>query len=186
MASAFSHVVVAGSLGVALRLNKASWRFWVLGAACSILPDLDVIGHGMGVPYAHPLGHRGLTHSLAFAALVSLVVVRTCFRGVQEKAYRPRLFLYFFLATASHGILDAMTNGGLGVAFFAPLDNTRYFLPFRPIEVSPISIQGFMTARGMEILASEVIWVWLPASLIALGFALKRRFLLKRPHISDQ
>ncbi len=185
MPSAFSHVVVAGSLGVALRSNKASRRFWVLGAACSILPDLDAIGLWMGVPYAHPLGHRGLSHSLAFAALVSILVVTTCFSGAQEKAYRPRLFMYFFLATASHGILDAMTNGGLGVAFFAPLDHTRYFLPFRPIEVSPISIGGFMTVRGMEILASEVTWVWLPASLIALGFALKRRFLSRGPHISD-
>jgi hypothetical protein len=34
-----------------------------------------------------------------------------------------------FLATAGHGLLDAMTNGGLGLAFFSPFDNHRYFLP---------------------------------------------------------
>ncbi|MBK8609138.1 MAG: hypothetical protein IPL84_04125 [Chitinophagaceae bacterium] len=34
----------------------------------------------------------------------------------------------FLLAAASHAILDAMTTGGLGVAF-SPFDNTRYFFP---------------------------------------------------------
>jgi hypothetical protein len=28
------------------------------------------------------------------------------------------LWIYFFVATASHGLLDAMTDGGMGVAFF--------------------------------------------------------------------
>src|SRR6267378_8050335 len=49
----------------------------------------------------------------------------------------PGLWRFFFLATASHGLLDAMTNGGLGVAFFAPFCDTRYFLPWQPIVVSP-------------------------------------------------
>src|SRR6266540_4876570 len=35
-----------------------------------------------------------------------------------------------------HGFFDAMTNGGLGVAFFAPFDSRRYFLAFRPLEVA--------------------------------------------------
>ena len=39
--------------------------------------------------------------------------------------------LYLFLSTASHGVLDALTDGGLGVAFFSPFDQTRYFFPFR-------------------------------------------------------
>jgi hypothetical protein len=43
---------------------------------------------------------------------------------------------FLFLCGASHGFFDAMTNGGLGVAFFAPLDSRRYFLTFRPLEVA--------------------------------------------------
>jgi inner membrane protein len=39
------------------------------------------------------------------------------------------------VATASHGILDAFTNGGLGVAFFAPFDKTRYFFPVTPMKL---------------------------------------------------
>jgi inner membrane protein len=60
---------------------------------------------------------------------------------------RFTLFTYLFLATASHGVLDAMTDGGLGVAFFSPFDNRRYFLPWRPIVVSPISIARFFSGR---------------------------------------
>ena len=39
---------------------------------------------------------------------------------------------------ASHGVLDALTDGGPGVAFLAPFDDTRYFFPWRPIRVSPL------------------------------------------------
>ncbi len=175
MATPFSHVLIAGTLGVALGPKPAPLRLWLLGAACSVLPDVDAVGFWMGVPYEHLLGHRGVTHSLAFAAAVGVLVVGVCFRGNEWVPDRRRLFLYFFLATASHGLLDAMTNGGLGVAFFAPFDNQRYFFPFRPIEVSPISIRGFFTKRGAEILANELVWIWLPCMAAAAGFYLARR-----------
>jgi inner membrane protein len=81
-----------------------------------------------------------------------------------------------FLATASHGVLDAMTNGGLGVAFFSPFDNRRYFLPWRPVRVSPIAVTRFFTPRGLAILQSELLWIWLPAILLAsLVWMLRRK-----------
>ncbi len=175
MATQFSHVVLACSLGVALKPREAPIRLWVLGATCSILPDVDVLGFWMGVPYEHPLGHRGVTHSLVFAVALSLVVVGTFFRGEQWVASRRRLFTYFVLATASHGVLDAMTNGGLGVAFFAPFSDTRYFFPFRPIQVSPLSLTGMFTVEGVTIVANEIVWIWLPSFLFASGFYLGRR-----------
>lgn len=62
---------------------------------------------------------------------------------------------------------DAMTTGGLGVAFFAPFSAERFFFPFRPILVSPISVRRFFTERGLQIVASELLWVWLPSALFA-------------------
>jgi inner membrane protein len=76
-------------------------------------------------------------------------------------------FLYLFLSAASHGVFDAITNGGLGVAFFSPFNTTRYFLPFRPVVVSPISIRRFFSGRGLEVLASEFRWIWLPSVAFA-------------------
>ena len=64
-------------------------------------------------------------------------------------------------------MLDAFTNGGLGVALLSPFDDTRYFFPFRPIEVSPLSVRAFFSAHGLAILRSELVWVWAPCALLA-------------------
>lgn len=68
-----------------------------------------------------------------------------------------------------------MTNGGIGVAFFAPFDNTRYFFPFRPIEVSPLEPHRFFTPRGLTVLMTEFVWVGIPALLAMLGVAAVRQ-----------
>ncbi|HKV62349.1 MAG TPA: metal-dependent hydrolase [Candidatus Acidoferrum sp.] len=88
---------------------------------------------------------------------------------------RVPLWIYLFLATASHGFLDAMTNGGLGAAFFSPFDNHRYFLPWTPIRVSPIGLGRFFTQRGLEVLQSELLWIWLPAAVLAVVARVVRR-----------
>ena len=142
-------------------------RVWAVGALCSVVPDLDVIGFEFGIRYGDFWGHRGFTHSLLFAAVLSTVVIGIAFRRDLPMISRLSLWMYFFLATASHGVLDAMTDGGLGVAFFAPFDNRRYFLPWTPIRVSPIGVGRFFTARGIAVLQSELLWIWLPAALLA-------------------
>jgi inner membrane protein len=139
----------------------------VAGILCSVIPDLDVIGFKFGIHYGDFWGHRGFTHSLVFAAFLAGVVAVVLFRHGVYGIGRVALFAYLFLATASHGVLDAMTNGGLGVAFFSPFDNRRYFLPWGPILVSPIAITRFFSARGCAILRSELVWIWLPAILFA-------------------
>jgi inner membrane protein len=63
-------------------------------------------------------------------------------------------------------VLDAMTDGGSGVAFWAPFDDERYFLPWRPIPVSPIG-RRFFTERGVAVLEGELLLVWLPAAIFA-------------------
>ena len=111
------------------------------------------------------LGHRGITHSLAAAAILGLILARTVYRRGAGPLSWPRVWLFLFLAGASHGVLDALTNGGLGVAFFAPFTNERYFFPFRPIEVSPLSIRRFLSPLGLAILWNEFIWVWCPTTV---------------------
>jgi inner membrane protein len=118
------------------------------------------------------MGHRGFTHSLFFAALLAGLVTIPFLR--QSRISRWRLFFYLFLATASHGVLDAMTNGGLGVAFFSPFSNARYFFPFHPIKVSPIAVGRFFSARGLAVVRSEALWLWLPSAVIFAVFAFVR------------
>jgi len=149
MASAFTHAAAALALGTAFADDETPARFWALGAACAAVPDIDVVAFSLGIPYENVLGHRGLTHSLFFAAVLASLVVLIFFRGPAVRGRTARLWAYFFLATASHGVLDAMTNGGLGVAFFAPFDDRRFFFPFHPIQVSPVRPSRFFHARGL-------------------------------------
>jgi inner membrane protein len=175
VASAFSHAIAAGAIGAALYQRGWPARVWMLGAACSILPDADVIGVAFGIPFRSVLGHRGLSHSLLFAAVVAALVLALGFRRTPDGVYRWRLGLYFFLATASHGVLDALTNGGPGIAFFAPFDNTRYFFPWRPVVVSPLGIRPFFSEWGLRVIESELVWIGLPSMILAAVAAIVRR-----------
>ena len=170
-----SHAVAALGIGTVFAQAPVPNRVWIIGAACSIIPDIDVIGFRFGIRYGDFWGHRGFTHSLLFAAILATFAVLACFFRETPGVRRGVLWTYFFLATASHGLLDAMTNGGLGVAFFSPFDNTRYFLPWRPILVSPISVTRFFSDRGVAVLESELLWIWIPAGALAvLAFAIRR------------
>jgi inner membrane protein len=87
-----------------------------------------------------------------------------------EKTAKRRfmLFLAFFICAFTHDMLDAMTNGGLGIAFFSPLSEQRFFFPWRPIEVSPISPKRFFSSRGLAVLSNEFVYVMLPSLLVAI------------------
>jgi len=137
------------------------------------LPDADAVGFIFRVPYDSMWGHRGITHSITFSIVVGILVALIAFR---KEASNSKFFLaiYFALVTLSHPLLDMLTNGGLGVALFAPFSSERFFWPWRPIEVSPIGL-GFFSERGLVVLMSEIVWVWLPAlAIFAISFALQR------------
>jgi len=102
-----------------------------------------------------------MTHSLLFAGLLSAVLVGMWSKQ-KTRAAQVGIFVYLFFCTASHGVLDALTDGGLGVAFFSPFDTSRYFFAARPVAVSPIGISTFFSEDAVHVLASEVTWIWLP------------------------
>jgi inner membrane protein len=173
MPTVFSHAAAAVSLATVCAAAPVRVRVAAVAALCAVIPDADVIAFRLGIPYDHLVGHRGLSHSLAFAAALGAVAARlTPWPGPPWWRW-----LFFSAVTASHGVLDALTDGGLGVAFFAPFSDTRYFLPWRPIEVSPISVRAFLSPRGVTVLASELVWVWVPAVALAVGGLALRRIL---------
>lgn len=106
-----------------------------------------------------------MTHSLFFAATIAACMA---FRFRYPARDRWKLGLLLFVITASHGLLDAMTDGGLGVAFFSPFNRERYFLPWTPIHVSPIGAGGFFSARGLNVIWSEIVWIWGPTVMVGL------------------
>lgn len=175
MATIFSHAIAAVAVGTAVRPQETA-RFWLLTATCAMLPDSDVLAFSLGVPYGSAWGHRGFTHSILFAAVTGALIATWGY--YRQSSFISRRwfgnFVFFTLATASHGVLDALTDGGHGVAFFAPWDIERYFFESTPIAVSPIGMRFFST-RGLEVLKSEFFWIILPSLGVAAISWLRRR-----------
>ncbi len=144
-------------------------------------PDLDVIGFSFDIPYSHPLGHRGLSHSVFFAAALAAASWPLWRHRLSSGATRAAVVC--FVAIASHGLLDTLTDGGLGIGLWIPLDDGRYFAPWRPIEVSPLSVDAFLSHRGLAILANEARWVGLPCLAFTASVWAWRRY-LPRPRRS--
>ena len=194
MPTILSHAIAATAAAQWWR-RRLPPHFWTWTALCAVLPDVDVIGFSFGIAYEDMFGHRGFTHSLFFAAVVGVFAtwhllhrpVSDLHRPVSDlhqpesDSHRPAstlrpwtLFIWFTAVTASHGVLDAFTDGGRGIAFFAPFSNHRFFFPWRPIEVSPIGV-GFFSPRALRVLASEAQWIWLPSAIIAASARLRQR-----------
>jgi inner membrane protein len=151
------------SLGhVAIGMAVARWRgrgsrralasSMLLWSLLSLSPDADVIGFAWGVRYGDTWGHRGATHSFAFAAALGLGA------GLLARCARlPALgtALTTALVLASHPLLDILTDGGRGCALFWPLSTARHFAPVRPIPVAPIGL-GFLSERGLRVALVEL------------------------------
>jgi inner membrane protein len=177
VASAFAHIAIPVVLYAVCKNSPVSLRLFLLASLVSIVPDVDVIAFKFGIAYESPWGHRGFTHSLLFAAALALVL--SAFDKILQTS-RSTVFWVCFASCISHALLDALTNGGLGVALFWPFTPERFFFPFRPIEVSPIGISSFFTERGLQVIISELQWIILPAIIIAAVASLTRRNFAKR------
>ncbi len=165
MTTILTHPVVPLAIGLGLGSGNVPPRLLVAGVIASIIPDLDVVSFRFDVDYGSPFGHRGFTHSLTFALAIA------CLGALAHrvlKAHWAVVLAFLFVAMASHGVLDSFTNGGSGIAFLWPWSDERYFAPFQVIEVSPIGVSRFFSARGATVFASELLWVWLPGIFLAL------------------
>lgn len=163
MPSVIGHTLSAFAIGQYAPKVVRSPKFWGLAMACSLLPDLDVLSFRFGIPYDHLFGHRGFTHSFFFAFLTALTFRWLAFRRLPWRSAESFWLIgLFFLLTASHPILDALTNGGRGVAFWAPFDNSRHFFSWRPIVVSPLGWGRFFSEWGWRVIRSEMLVVGVP------------------------
>lgn len=168
MPTVFAHALVGAAVGRVAPGTLPAGRLAAVCALAAVIPDADVVAFALGIPYEHALGHRGATHGVAFAAACGLIGAQ----GFRTDRWRAGLLIA--LAMASHGLLDALTNGGLGVAFAWPVSSERFFFPWRPIQVSPIGVRNFFQGDAWRVIASELrVIVPLCAMLFALGFVLR-------------
>ena len=164
------HVAVGLAAARAFRRGSRP-SLWALAgwSALSLLPDADVICFSFGVDYADTWGHRGATHSLALAVALGAGIALGA-RRVDLPFRRTALFAIVVLA--SHGLLDTLTDGGLGAALLWPADPTRYFAPWRPIPVAPIG-PAFVSLQGLFVSGIEML-LFAPLLVYSVRPSLKR------------
>jgi inner membrane protein len=143
--------------------------------AVAAAQDLDAIAFSFGIPYSHPFGHRGFSHSLLFAAILSLLVSLYLFPTLKRFSRRWfALFLLTFVAAASHGLLDAATDAGLGIGLLLPFSEERIFYSFRPVKTSAINPVAILQKRTLAVIWSEIVWIWLPLAGLSIPLQLCR------------
>jgi inner membrane protein len=178
--ASIGHIAV-GLVGARVLLHgqrRHLGRAMVLLSLLSLLPDADVVGFGLGIRYADTWGHRGASHSLFVAALLGGLAAW----GAPRLGFsRARLGWVVGLVVASHGLLDALTDGGLGPALFWPFSDARVFAPVQPLPVAPIGVLRMFTPRGLTVMAAEVL-AFLPLWLYALWPRRERPVLRSGPN----
>jgi inner membrane protein len=170
--ASIGHVLIGTAAArVARDRQPTIWSPVTAGAiwsGLSLLPDADVVGFRFGVHYADTWGHRGATHSIAFALAAGLVVWAVA-RLAKLPATRTGLLAFALVLT--HPLLDTLTDGGLGCALLWPFSNARFFAPWTPIPVAPIG-RAFLSAEGARVAAIEFV-TFAPFLLYALWPALR-------------
>ncbi|MBT9552183.1 MAG: metal-dependent hydrolase [Hydrogenophaga sp.] len=162
----YLHFAPAIALAVAAGVQRVGWRLTLAGACFAVLPDADFALVTLGLDrYNGPYGHRGFTHSIAFA--LALGAFGSLWAG---PGWRRRLGAATFLAlcTLSHPVLDGLLDRGICSAWLWPLDDARLCLDWRPVPMRGVPL------FGMERFRQELLWIGLPLLLITNAVLLLR------------
>ena len=156
--ASFGHVAIGLAAG---RLDQhlepppfLLWRAMFWFSLMSLLPDADVVAFSLGIPYEAPFGHRGASHSLLSAPV--LAILPSLMLSQYLKISRLRTWLLGTAVVLTHGLLDTLTDGGLGVALLWPFSDERFFAPWQPIPVAPIG-RRMLSSRGLFVVANELL-----------------------------
>jgi inner membrane protein len=119
-----SHIVLGAAIGEAMLGKKAGRKAMFYGALGGNLPDIDVLGILFLSDSQQLLFHRGITHSIFFAVLISVLFGWFSKRWFKDNSINWINWTWlFFVAMLSHLLLDSLTCYGLGL--FEPFSNYR-------------------------------------------------------------
>ena len=154
------HVVVGLAAGrfLAPRVEGSRLKWSVGLSLLSLAPDLDVIGFAFGIAYGDTWGHRGATHALCFGMLIGVLAgLRALFSRHLSRHQVVAIAIGCGAVWMSHGLLDALTDGGLGAALGWPFTDARLFFPIRPLPVAPLGL-GYLSLHGLLVSLEELAW----------------------------
>jgi inner membrane protein len=175
MTTIYTHAAAGLAIAAIATPRRMAWPYWCLAATLPVLPDLD----SFSLSSSNSVwGHRGFTHSLAFALAAGLL--SAALTGWYLRVGFWRLTLVFFLVTASHPLLDMLTRAGSGVALWWPFSDERIgseawgFIPLADFAMT------WPDPHRSRALQAELLYVWLPLAL-AVAPTLFVRHRLRRP-----
>ena len=158
-----AHGLIGASIVAAMLPDASPLRNWkplLLGAVIASSPDLDY--------FLQTSTHRGFTHSLIFAAIISIV----CF--VFWGASNLRLAIGCAGAAFSHGLLDYATTKAMpGVELLWPLTRRRFGLGlidyYQMTGIDPIFFLYQDVLRDLLKLALMELLISVPVFLLVLS-----------------
>ena len=119
-----SQACIGSSLSQSFAKDKtAQLSAMVIGALAGMAPDLDILINSNRDPLLFLEFHRQFTHSLIFIPFGALLCALVFYPFAKKKLSFSQVYLFSFLAYATHGLLDACTS--YGTQLFWPFTNER-------------------------------------------------------------
>ena len=117
-----THTVLGMVEGELLAGKKLGKKAMLFGAIANNLPDIDVVFSFFTSPDKGLLIHRGITHSILFAAVFSICAAIFFSRKIKSLDFNGWLMIWG-CGLFSHILLDSFTNYGTG--WFEPFSHAR-------------------------------------------------------------
>lgn len=118
-----TQIVLGAAVGEATLGKKVGNKAMLWGAIAGTIPDLDVIGRFFLDDITALESHRGISHSLFFSIIASLILGRLLFwfhKNRKKEANQKQWTWLFFMTLVTHPLLDCHTTWG--TQFFWPFD----------------------------------------------------------------
>jgi len=119
-----THIVVGACLGELIAGKQLGKKAMLIGALANTIPDFDVIAGLWNSPSEQLLAHRGITHSILFAFILSPLLAWFFYlKDKQQKISYTRWLLLIGSGMLLHNVMDAFTAYGTG--WLEPFYQTR-------------------------------------------------------------
>lgn len=118
-----THIVLGACAGELLLGKKIGKKALVLGAAAQSLPDIDFVASLWLGPTEDLIAHRGITHSILFAVLISPLLGFVISRTINPPVSAKKWTAFFLVEIFIHLFIDAFNNYGIG--WFEPFSDWR-------------------------------------------------------------
>lgn len=115
-----TQIVLGAGVAEAVAGKKMGNKAALWGAFAGTIPDLDVFLRRFIHPIDGALIHRGFSHSIVFALLITPALAWLVHRLYKKRYEYKTWLLLFFLSIITHPMLDIFTR--YGTQFFWPFD----------------------------------------------------------------